>query len=171
MTASIHWLITCLRSGTVNLERSSLKSTSSTCPFPISPDRSRCNKFIKWWFYDPSIRKWQPTLVLFLGESHGGRSLVGYSPWGRKESDTTERLHFHFHWKERWMCTLYSKGSVVIDIIKLKLQRASLNIRSSLSKAEVHRGQWEGKEVLKSTYWNLGTEVVCISTVFKTNMD
>ena len=27
-------------------------------------------------------------------ESHGGRSLVGYSPWGRKESDTTERLHF-----------------------------------------------------------------------------
>ena len=31
------------------------------------------------------------------GESHGGRSLVGYSPWGRKESDMTERLHFHFH--------------------------------------------------------------------------
>ena len=28
------------------------------------------------------------------GESHGGRSQVGYSPWGRKESDTTERLHF-----------------------------------------------------------------------------
>ena len=31
------------------------------------------------------------------GESHGGRSLVGYSPWGPKESDTTERLQFHFH--------------------------------------------------------------------------
>ena len=29
------------------------------------------------------------------GESHGGRTLVGYSPWGRKESDTTEWLHFH----------------------------------------------------------------------------
>jgi len=29
------------------------------------------------------------------GESHGHRSLVGYSPWGRKESDTTERLHLH----------------------------------------------------------------------------
>ena len=27
---------------------------------------------------------------------HGQRSLVGYSPWGRKESDTTERLHFYF---------------------------------------------------------------------------
>ena len=31
-----------------------------------------------------------------LEKSHGWRSLVGYSPWGRKESDTTERLHFHF---------------------------------------------------------------------------
>ena len=30
-------------------------------------------------------------------KSHGQRSLVSYSPWGRKESDTTERLHFHFH--------------------------------------------------------------------------
>ena len=39
-------------------------------------------------------RKWQPTPVLFPGKSHGQRSVVGYSPWGRKESDTTERLHF-----------------------------------------------------------------------------
>ena len=31
------------------------------------------------------------------GKSHGQRSLVGYSLWGRKELDTTERLHFHFH--------------------------------------------------------------------------
>ena len=30
------------------------------------------------------------------GESHGQRSLVGYSPWGHKESDTIERLHFDF---------------------------------------------------------------------------
>ena len=42
-------------------------------------------------------RKWQPTPVVLPGESHGQRSLVGYSPWGHKESDTTERLHFHFH--------------------------------------------------------------------------
>ena len=43
-----------------------------------------------------SGRKWQPTPVLLPGKSHGLRSLVGYSLWGRKESDTTERLHFHF---------------------------------------------------------------------------
>ena len=36
--------------------------------------------------------KWQPTPVFLLGESHGERSLEGYSPWGRKESDSIERL-------------------------------------------------------------------------------
>ena len=41
-------------------------------------------------------RQWHPTPVLLPGKSHGRRSLVGCSPWGREESDTTERLHFHF---------------------------------------------------------------------------
>ena len=41
-------------------------------------------------------RKWQPTPVCLPGESHGQRSLVSYSPWGRKESDKTGWLHFHF---------------------------------------------------------------------------
>ena len=40
-------------------------------------------------------RKWQPTPVLLPGKSHGWRSLGGCSPWGRKESDMTEWLHFH----------------------------------------------------------------------------
>src|SRR5574337_898163 len=41
-------------------------------------------------------RQWHPTPVLLPGKSHRWRSLVGCSPWGREESDTTERLHFHF---------------------------------------------------------------------------
>ena len=41
-------------------------------------------------------RQWQPTPVLLPGNSHGRRSLVGCSPWSREESDTTERLDFHF---------------------------------------------------------------------------
>ena len=41
-------------------------------------------------------RQWQPTPVLLPGKSHGQRSLVGCSPWGHQESDTTERLHFQF---------------------------------------------------------------------------
>ena len=41
-------------------------------------------------------RQWHPTPVLLPGKSCGWRSLVGCSPWGHWESDTTERLHFHF---------------------------------------------------------------------------
>ena len=50
--------------------------------------------------FDPLVRKifwrrkWQPTPVPLPGKSHGRRSVVGYSPWHHKESDTTERLHF-----------------------------------------------------------------------------
>ena len=52
--------------------------------------------------FDPGVgkipwrRKWQPTLVFLPGNSYGQQNLVGYRPWGRKELDTTERLHFHF---------------------------------------------------------------------------
>ena len=41
-------------------------------------------------------RQWQPTPVLLPGKSHGRRRLVGYSSWGREESDRTECFHFHF---------------------------------------------------------------------------
>ena len=41
-------------------------------------------------------RQRQPTPVLLPGKSHGQRSLIGCRPWGREESDTTERLYFHF---------------------------------------------------------------------------
>ena len=41
-------------------------------------------------------RRWHPTPVLLPRKSHGRRSLVGCSPWGHEESDTTERLHLHF---------------------------------------------------------------------------
>ena len=53
--------------------------------------------------FDPWVgkrrRKWQPTPVFLPAEPHGQRSLAGYSPWGRKESGMTERLHFHFQGK------------------------------------------------------------------------
>ena len=46
---------------------------------------------------DPLEKEMPPTPVLLPGRFHGRRSLVGYSPWGHKESDMTEQLHFHFH--------------------------------------------------------------------------
>ena len=65
--------------------------------------------------FDPWVRKirwrrkWQPTPVSLPGEFHGQRSLVGYSPWDRKESDSTEQLNvciilanLVFHWRRQW---------------------------------------------------------------------
>ena len=48
------------------------------------------------WVNIKNCIAWHPTPVLLPGKSHGRRSLVGCSPWGLEESDTTERLHFHF---------------------------------------------------------------------------
>ena len=44
-------------------------------------------------------RKWKPVPAFLPGKSHGQRSLVEYSPWGRKESDKTEQLNTHIHTK------------------------------------------------------------------------
>ena len=49
-------------------------------------------RFHPWVGKIPWRRKWQPTPVLLPGKSHGQRSLVDSSPWGHKESGTTERL-------------------------------------------------------------------------------
>ena len=77
--------------------------------------------WLPWWFsgkeftcqcrrskFNPQVRKspwrkkWQLTPVSLPGESHGQRSLSGCSPWGHKELDMTEQLHFHFlSWKYR----------------------------------------------------------------------
>ena len=53
-------------------------------------------RFNPWVRKIPWRRMWQPTPVLLPGKFHGWRNLVGYSLWGCKESDTTERLHFQF---------------------------------------------------------------------------
>ena len=53
-------------------------------------------RFNPWVRKIPWRRKWQPTPVFLPGKFHEPRRLVGYSPWGHKESDMTEQLHFHF---------------------------------------------------------------------------
>ena len=76
-------------------------------------------RFNPWVGKIPWRRKWQPIPVFLPGESHGRRSLVGYSPRGRKESDTTEHLHFtslHFTSLEspldcKEIKLVYSKGN------------------------------------------------------------
>jgi len=54
-------------------------------------------RFNPWVGKMPWRREWQPTPVFLPEKFHGQRSLEGYSPWGSKESDTTERLSLSSH--------------------------------------------------------------------------
>ena len=74
-------------------------TTYSFSPFSISvcfpphcycPEITLPNKTIIYISVSSWRRKWQPTPVFLPGESYGQRSLAGYCPWGRKESDMTE---------------------------------------------------------------------------------
>ena len=65
--------------------------------------------FHPWVRKIPWRRKWQSTPVLLPGKSHGQRSLVGYSPWGHKESGhnwaTSLSLFTFLHWRRKWQPT------------------------------------------------------------------
>ena len=81
--------------------------------------RSKRCGFDPWVGMIPCSRKWQPVPVFLPGKSHGQRrSLVGYSPWGCKESDMTEWLHFH-HWLENQKKNSDSLSNIV-NILLLK---------------------------------------------------
>ena len=58
--------------------------------------------FYPWIRKIPWRRKQQPTPVFLSGESHGQRSLVGYSPWGHKESDRMEQLSLSLSFNSKW---------------------------------------------------------------------
>ena len=94
------------------------QSRDEKCPSLVFSDNWKyTKKGLPWWLrwyriclqcrrpeFNPWVRKslwrreWQPTPVFLPGESHGQRSLPGYSPWGCKESDTTRWLtHTHTH--------------------------------------------------------------------------
>ena len=67
----------------------SVRGKESTCQCRRS---KRC-RFSPWFGKVPLRREWQPTPVFLPGESHGQRTLAGYSPSGHKESDTAEHAH------------------------------------------------------------------------------
>ena len=70
------------------------KCIAQEFPWWLSRERiclqCRTHRFHPWAGKSPWRRQWQPTLVFLPGGPHGQRSLAGYSPWGRKKSDTTE---------------------------------------------------------------------------------
>ena len=77
-----------------------------------------CGQKIPWG------RAWQPTPGFFPGESHGQRSLVGCSPWGRKESDMTERLSACTHTRSYFRTLMWDTvGSFSQEALKQKYKR------------------------------------------------
>ena len=89
---------TCYKDNSVYVTHLCKYSDSSQCRklVPKIPCCIVVPSLIKFSRLGSRRRQWHPTPVLLPGESHGWRSLVGCSPWGQEESDTTERLHFHF---------------------------------------------------------------------------
>ena len=83
---------------------SSVHFPCQTCVWKSWVHYSLLTEFTGFYRIDQR-RQWQPTPVLLPGKSHGWRSLVGYSPWHREESDTTEQPHFHFHALDKEMST------------------------------------------------------------------
>ena len=74
----------------------------------------RCKRPWVWplsW-EDPLEKEMATTPVLLPGKFHGWRSIVCYSPWGCKESDTSERLHFHFHF--HFLCNTWSSINIFV---------------------------------------------------------
>ena len=83
-----------LISGCSAFSKTSLNIWKFTVYVMLKPDLENFEYyFTRVWDWR---RQWHPTPVLLLGKSHGQKSLVGYSSWGREELDMTERLHFHF---------------------------------------------------------------------------
>ena len=84
----------------------------------------RCKRcgFHPWVRKIPWRRKWQPTPVFLPGKSHGQRSLAGYSPWGRKELDTTDRPSTHIFLKDGCGRFLQKLKKYFFVLIKQKQQ-------------------------------------------------
>ena len=59
---------------------------------PANAGDIKRHAFDPWVRKNPWRREWLPTPVFLPKESHGQRSLAGYSPWGREQSDPTEQL-------------------------------------------------------------------------------
>ena len=85
--------------------------------------RKRC-VFSPWVRKIPWRRPWQPIPVFLPGESYGQRSLAGYSPWGRKESETTERLNNNN--PRGWCC--FPGGLRISDYTQTVVQRQEVHL-------------------------------------------
>ena len=83
---------------------------------PLAMPETQETRFDPWIRKISWGRKWQPTPVFLLGKSQGQRDLVGYNPWGDKESDMSEHEHAH---TSKFKCN-YFVNYVLQQISKVK---------------------------------------------------
>ena len=83
-----------------------------------NPPQCRIRGLDPWVGKIPWRREWLPTPVFLPGEFHGQGSLAGYSPWGRKDSDTTELLTLHSFTSRHLYCghILYTQEEGEVNI-------------------------------------------------------
>ena len=88
----------------------------------INKSLNKAQSWIQGTLEIPWRRKWKPTPEFLPGKSHGWRSVVGYSPCGCKDSDTTELLHFSVYvwmweldYKESWVLRNWCFWTVVLE--------------------------------------------------------
>ena len=119
-----------------------------------------------------------PTPVLLPGKSHGRRSLVGCSPWGREESDTTERLPFHFSLscigegngnplqysclenprdRGAWWAAVYGVAQSQTRLKWLSSSSSRCSLLNIIVKSHTSRG-WL---LIKGRGWRTGKKIVC----------
>ena len=95
----------------------------------------------------PCRREWQPTAVFLPGEFHGQKSLAGYSPWGRRESDTTERLTLSLSAGSSLLLGLFSScrewGPLSVAVHRLLIAVASLVVEHG------HWGMWASEVIAR----------------------
>ena len=102
---------------------------------------------------DPLRRAWQPTPVFLPGKSHGQRSLADYSPWGCKESDTTEQLGTLIV----WYCAKSFGGAIAVLFYFVSDQ--IVHVLSCpppglcLLPLHVQTGQWRGRGHVDGCSW------------------
>ena len=104
----------------------------------------RC-RFNPWVGKIPWRRAWQPTLVSLPRESHGQRSLVAYSSWGCKESDTTEQ-HTHTHTQHSTqlinivsvISTNLGKLKILVELNDIWIFNIKTNLKKPLFLTGVH---------------------------------
>ena len=88
----------------------------------------------------PWRRKWQLTLIFLPGKSHGQRTLAGYSPWGHKESDTTELLNHH----QKEITHLLNCFKEISMLFKQKSAAAAKSLQSCLTLCDTKDGSPPG---------------------------